>query len=104
MSDLTLDEQEHVRHALRFIHKQCGEWAVVAKAIKIRKKTLAGLMSRDNVSVRVAFAVSRLLKISLDDLLAGNFTPATCPHCGQATPVDVSSTVDISPSKATVSS
>lgn len=88
MSDLTLDEQNNVRAALRFLHKQCGEWAVVAKAIRINRATLTNLMCRDAVSVRVAFAVSRLLKISLDDLVAGQFTPATCSHCGQAMPID----------------
>jgi len=49
-----------VRHALRFLHRQCGEWSVVARAIRINRATLTNLMGHDAVSVRVAFAVSRL--------------------------------------------
>jgi hypothetical protein len=86
-SVLALDEQDNVRVALRYMHSRFRSWTTVAKAIGVKKATLANLMVRDAVSVRVAFLVARCLKASIDDLLAGRFVPPTvCSHCGQPLP------------------
>ena len=87
MSDLTLDEQGNVRPALRFLHRRCGTWETLAKALRVNKATLLNLMGSVAVSVRVAFLVALFVGVPIDDLLAGRHPlVGTCPHCGQPIP------------------
>lgn len=83
MSDLTAEEQAHVRAALRFLRARCGGWAPLAKALGFKDTTLSKVANGRVVAPLLAFRVARLVNVGVDDLLAGKFpSPGTCPHCG----------------------
>lgn len=84
MSDLTVDEQKNVRAALRFLRLRCGTWATVAKALHMGESTVGNIViGRTVVTPTLTFRIARLVKVGVDDLLAGRFPPpGTCPHCG----------------------
>ncbi len=87
MSDLTREEQAHVRRALQVLRFRCGGWAAVAKAVKVSENNVNNIGKTRAVSAGVAVRVARFLKISIDDLLAGKFAPpGTCPNCGHQVP------------------
>jgi hypothetical protein len=82
-TDLTAQEQAHVRAALRFLRSRCGGWAPLGKALRFKVATLGHVANGRAVSPTVAFRVARFAKVGLDDLLAGKFLPpGACPHCG----------------------
>jgi hypothetical protein len=84
MSDLTTQEQTHVRTALKFLRLRCGTWVAVSKALRLGKSTAGNVASGEPVTPLVAFRVARLAKVTVDDVLTGRFpAPGTCPHCGQ---------------------
>lgn len=83
MSDLTAEEQKHVRKALRFLRARCGNHVAVAKALRFGQSTLTNALGGYTVSASLAVRVARLAGVSIDDLLAGKYPPAgTCPYCG----------------------
>lgn len=87
-TDLTNQEQTHVRTALRFLRTRCGSWAILSKAISFRDATVANVVQGQTVSPTMAFRVARFAKVSVDDVLAGRFpAPGTCPHCGHCSEV-----------------
>ena len=88
MSDLTAEEQANVRSALAFLRVRCGNWLLVAKALRLKRSTLySSAVGDDPVSARTALRVARLAGTSIDGLLAGKWPPpGTCPHCGQMMP------------------
>jgi hypothetical protein len=83
-TDLTSQEQAHVRTALRFLRIRCGGWAPLAKALGAAESTIANVVrGSDAVSARVAIRVARFAAVGVDDVLAGRFPPpGTCPLCG----------------------
>ena len=84
-ADLTTEEQEYVRVAMRFLRTRCGGWEAVASVLRFSRHTVtdAGL-GHGPVSASMAFRVARLACVTVDDLLAGKYPPAdVCPHCGQ---------------------
>jgi len=84
MTDLTKDEQQHVRTALRFLRTRTGGWEAVAKALGTTAPSLADAMNgRRRISASIAFRVARLAGVSIDGLLRGEYpAPGTCPYCG----------------------
>jgi hypothetical protein len=81
VSDLTLDEQKHVRAALRFLWARSGGWKPVAKALHTQPLTLS--VRGRPISASLAIRVARLAGVGVDDLLGGKYPPAgMCPHCG----------------------
>lgn len=81
--DLTPEEQERVRIALRFLRGRYGDWATVAKAIGFDRNTIKDVTYGHPVSARLAFRIARHAQVGIDDLLAGAYPPAgTCPKCG----------------------
>jgi nicotinate-nucleotide pyrophosphorylase len=84
MSDLTTQEQMHVRTALKFLRSRCGTWATTAKVLNLGESTLSDVAAgRKTAGPVLAFRVARLAKVSVDDVLTGRFpAPGTCPHCG----------------------
>jgi hypothetical protein len=83
VSDLTADEQGHVRTALRFLRARCGGWAPLAKALRFKDTTLSNVASGRTVGASMAVRVARLGGVTVDDVLTGRFpSPGTCPHCG----------------------
>lgn len=83
-TDLTSQEQAHVRTALRFLRTRCGTWTALGRALGFGDSTMSNIMSGlRNVSPTLAFRVSRFAKTSIDDVLTGRFpAPGTCPYCG----------------------
>ncbi|MGH7440630.1 MAG: hypothetical protein ACRENE_33480 [Polyangiaceae bacterium] len=85
MSDLTKEEQAHVRRALQVLRYRCGGWKAVGKAVKVSEYNVRNIGKTRGVSAGVAIRVARFLKINIDDLLAGKFVPpGTCPNCGHS--------------------
>lgn len=83
MSDLDLKEQNHVRTALRYLHRRAGTSAAVADGLRSATPTLEQVLSgRRPVSAGLALRVARLLNAPMDDLLSGQFLPGACPKCG----------------------
>jgi hypothetical protein len=84
VSDLTHDEQERVRAAMRFLRVRSGGWKPLAKALGFKAHTVRHVKGREkNVSPTMALRVARLAGVSVDDLLVGRFPPErACPRCG----------------------
>jgi DNA-binding XRE family transcriptional regulator len=82
--DLTKQEQQHVRAALRFLRARMGGWSSVSKTLRFNENTLSGMATGHRApSVILAFRIAKLVKVGVDDVLAGRFpAPGTCPHCG----------------------
>ena len=91
-TDLTTQEQGHVRAALLFLRVRCGGWLPLSKALRFKDTTLANVGGgHKTVSASIAMRTARFAKIPVDDLLTGKFPEAgTCPHCGHR-PSDVDS-------------
>jgi hypothetical protein len=83
MSDLTAQEQAHVRAALRFLRVRCGGVGVLAKTLRFTEATVRHVVEGRAVSAAMAFRVARLAGVGVDELLGGQYPPpGTCPHCG----------------------
>lgn len=83
MSDLTLNEQKHIRTALRYLRRRVGAWAPIADALHLAYDTIEKVVNgRRDVTAGMAFRVARLLDTSVDALVAGHFLPSACPRCG----------------------
>src|SRR5262249_40377888 len=87
-SDLSTEEQQRVRAAIRHTHARVGDWMVVVKVLRFAKNTVTDMVyGRTPVSASMAFRVAHFLGASIDDLLAGRFTPpSTCPYCKPPVP------------------
>jgi len=82
-TDLTTQEQTHVRTALRFLRTRCGTWTALSKALRFGENTVANVVRGQTVSPVLVFRVARFAKVPVDDVLTGRFpAPGTCPHCG----------------------
>jgi hypothetical protein len=80
---LTIQEQAHVREALRFLRVCWGTWAAVAEALGFGEKTVALVLDGRIVSGLLALRVAQLAGVSVHEVLAGRFPgPTICPHCG----------------------
>jgi hypothetical protein len=80
--DFNAKEITAVRGALNFLHRRCGTWATLGRALSFKGSTL-GNVARGNkaVSATLVIRVAKLAGVRVDDLLSGQF-PAKCPHCG----------------------
>lgn len=83
-SDLTAKEQGNVRVALRVLAARAGNRKALAKVLRYEVNTIRHVLDdKVTVSVNLAFRVSRLAGVTLDDLLAGKYPPAgICRKCG----------------------
>lgn len=83
MSDLSDEEQDHVRTALRYFKRRAGSWKVISPALGFGKMTLSLVASGNKpVSTKMLFRVARFAHVGVDEVLAGRFPPVvTCPHC-----------------------
>lgn len=81
--DLTPQEQQCVRAALRFLHARCGSWEQLAKLLHVTKHTVRHVATDKAVTASLAVRVARLVRVGIDDLLIGKFPPpGACAHCG----------------------
>jgi hypothetical protein len=83
-ADLTAEEAQHVRAALRFLRTRCGTWATLAKVLGFAVVTLENSANgHATISAALVFRVARFAKVGIDDVLSGRYpAPGTCPHCG----------------------
>lgn len=84
-ADLTDEEQEAVRVALRFLLIRFGKIDLLAKALHFKYDSMRGVLSgHDVVSPVMVLRVARLAQVGIDDLLAGKYpVKGMCPHCGR---------------------
>jgi hypothetical protein len=83
MSDLTKEEQAHVRAALRFLRARCGGWKNVARVLRGSCITLRCAANGRPVSASLAVRVARFAGVGVDEVLNGRFPPpGACPYCG----------------------
>ena len=82
--DLTAEEQDRVRFALRYLHAKVGAWKTLAQALGFRPLQVLKIKCRRRaVSPRMVLRVAKLAGVPVDDILTGKFPPpGTCPHCG----------------------
>lgn len=88
MTDLTQEEQEHVRMALRYLRVQHGGLRPLAKVLHADIKVLRAAINGDRqVTASLTFRAARLAGVAIEDLLDGTYPPeGVCPHCGQRLP------------------
>lgn len=84
MSDLTEEEQGHVRAALRYLKRRVGSWKNLSPALGFGKMTLSLVASGNKpVSTKMLVRVAKFAGVGVDDVLRGTFPEhVTCPHCG----------------------
>jgi hypothetical protein len=85
MSDLSGDEQENVRAALRFLRVRFGNLESLASVLHLKASSVKAIVNgREDVSARIMLRTARLAEIGLDDLLAGRYPlEGQCAHCGR---------------------
>jgi hypothetical protein len=84
-TDLTPQEQENVRVALRFLAKRHGDMTKLAKAMGAHRETVQRPVRGGVVTAGIALRAARVAGVPLEDVLTGKFPPpGTCPHCGRA--------------------
>ena len=81
--DLTDVEKANVRKALVFLHKRFGTWAHVASTLGFKATTLSRVAcGLKPVSALAVMRVARLVRVPVDDVLAGKYPPpGECPYC-----------------------
>ncbi len=86
LATLTLTEQKHVRTALHNLRRRIGVragWFPIARALGIGYDTVKKCAFGERpVLPHLAFALARLLGVSIDDLIEGRILPGACPKCG----------------------
>ncbi len=82
--DFTASEVAHVRGALNFLHRRCGTWETLARALKFGDSTLGNIAGGHKpVTAKVVIRIAKFAGVGVDDVLSGRFpAPGTCPHCG----------------------
>jgi hypothetical protein len=83
--DLTKEEQEHVRAAVRFLAIKCGTLKLLSAALGGPKGLFGSVgLDRQEMTASIAVRLSRLAQVSVDDMLAGRYpVNGMCPHCGR---------------------
>jgi hypothetical protein len=82
--DITREEQENVRKALRFLAQRFGDWAKLAAAMGTSKATVYAAARGRAVSAGMAIRAARVAWEPVESLLTGAWPrPSTCPHCGR---------------------
>ena len=84
-SDLTPEEQRHVKVALRVLRARHGSIATLAVALKATRAAVSwALAARGRPTAGLALRAARLAGVPLEDVLAGAWPKAgACPHCGR---------------------
>ncbi len=83
---LPVEEQAHVRRALRVLKLRYRGWPKLARALGVPLKSLERtLTGKDRpVSAGLAIKVARVAGVPVDEVLKGLFPrPGECPMCGR---------------------
>jgi hypothetical protein len=85
--DLTQEEQDRVRFAMRYLRAKVGAWKRLASALGFKPRQVVKVRGGYKaVSPKMAIRVAKLAGVPVDDVLTGKFPPpGTCPHCGRGT-------------------
>lgn len=83
-SELTEEEQEHVRAVLRVLRVRLGTRRSVERALPLSHDVMLGVAAgRRTVTPMVAFRVARAFDAPIGAVLTGAaLPPGTCRHCG----------------------
>lgn len=86
-TELTQEEQQNVRSALRVLRARLGGDTSLAKMLGITFSKLAWCMSRrGKPGASLAIYAARLASVPVEDILTGAFSSSnTCPLCGRVT-------------------
>lgn len=82
--ELTADQEEYVRAALRFARVRYGAWKRLAKALGMKHFTLwqATQRRRRRPTAGLALRVARLVGVPVEDVLSGAWPKdGQCPTC-----------------------
>jgi hypothetical protein len=83
--DITREEQENVRRALRFLAQRMGDWRKLADAMGTSKATVYAAAKGRAVSAGMAIRAARVAWEPVENVLSGAWPCAgTCPICGRA--------------------
>jgi hypothetical protein len=83
-SDFSKTEEAHIRGALNFLHRRCGTWAILGRALRLGGPGLCTIAKgHRSATPTLAVRLAKLAGVGVDDVLSGKFpSPGTCPHCG----------------------
>ena len=82
--ELTDQERQHVKQALRLLCVRHGGNEAVARAMDISEHMIERATSRrSRPSPGLAIAVARLAEMPVEALLSGEPVPGRCPTCGR---------------------
>lgn len=83
--DLSPQERENVRRAVRFLAKRLGGYDKLAEAMRVKKTRIWRAMSRrGTVTAAVALRAAKVAKAPFESVLSGAWPkPTACPHCGR---------------------
>jgi len=84
-SELTLEEQGHVKAALRVLMTRLGGQRQLAAALRVTFHALQWTMQRrGKPGAGMALRAARLAGVHVEDILAGKWpVEGGCPHCGR---------------------
>ncbi len=85
--ELTPEERENVRKAIRVLRTRHGGADKLAKALGVSTPRVEGVMTtRGKPGAAIALYVARLAGVHVEDVLSGAFpAPGACPMCGRVT-------------------
>lgn len=83
--DLSPQERENVRKAVRYLVQRFGGYSKLADAMRVKETRIKyALSGAGTVSAAVALRAAKAAKVPLETVLAGAWPkPTACPHCGR---------------------
>ena len=83
-TDLTPEETEHARLALRFMRTRIGA-VKLAEALRVQRRLIGKACVRGGKpSAVIAIRLARVAGTTVEDVLAGRWPPdGACPYCGR---------------------
>jgi hypothetical protein len=84
-SDLTPEEQQNAKRALRFMRTKLGGVRPLALALKASHKTVSHACCRKgHPGAGMVIRLARVAGVSVEDVLSGAWPANACPHCGRS--------------------
>ena len=86
-SDLTPEEQENVRTALKVLRIRFGGWERLGVAMRAKRQIVRHAAFTKKPSAGIALRAARLAGVPLEDILSGRWPQkGACPMCGHVRP------------------
>jgi hypothetical protein len=82
--DLTPEEQDRVRFAMRYLRARSGGWKPLSHALGFKPRQMVKMRAGEkSVSPKMVLRIAKLGGVPVDDILTGKFPPpGTCTKCG----------------------